>query len=42
MLSSEVEELVMHFVVTCDDKYSMTAAKSVTHGEVKGIDVLHS
>ena len=29
-LPSDVEELVTHFVVTCDDKASVDAAQSVT------------
>ena len=30
-MSSEVDELVTHFIVMCDDKSSVAAAKSVTH-----------
>ena len=32
-LSSEVEDLVMHSVVTCKHEASTTAAKSITHRE---------
>ena len=31
-LSIKVEDLVTHFVVTCDDEASADAAKSVTYG----------
>ena len=31
--SSEVEETALHFVVTCDDDYSMSEAKSATNGK---------
>ena len=31
--SSEAEELVMHFFVTCDDEASVTAANSMTYEE---------
>ena len=30
---NEVKELIMHFVVICDDEASFTAAKSVMYGE---------
>ena len=36
---SEVEELVMNFIVTFNDKESVTAAKYVTYGEVMSITV---
>ena len=32
-MSSEVEELVTHFITTCDDESSVAAAKSVTYGK---------
>ena len=35
-LSSEVEELVTHFVVTCDDKAYIDADQSVTYGNLRG------
>ena len=38
-LLSEVEELVMNFIVTFNDKESVTAAKYVTYGEVMSITV---
>ena len=33
-LSSEAEELVTHFLVTCNDKASVVAAKYLTYREV--------
>ena len=32
-LPSEVEDLVMHFILMCDNKASVTAARSVMYGE---------
>ena len=32
--SSEVEDLVMHFIVTCNDEVSVAADKSLTYREV--------
>ena len=29
----ELEDLVTHFIMTCDDEPSMSAAKSVTYGK---------
>ena len=33
VLLSEVEELIMHFVVMCNDKASNDTAKSAAYGE---------
>ena len=33
VLSSELEDLVVHFVLTCNEKASVTEATSVMYGE---------
>ena len=38
---SKVEEIVVIFVVLCDDKASVAAAKYVTYGEGCSISVTH-
>ena len=30
---TEVEELIIHFIVICDEEYYMAASKSVTYGK---------
>ena len=31
VLSSEIEDFITHFIVTCDDKSSLAAAKSLMY-----------
>ena len=38
-LQSEVEKIITHFIVTCDDDYSVFAVKSVTYREGLRADI---
>ena len=39
-LLRDIQELVMHFIVTCDDEASVTAAKPVTYREEMNVAVV--